>query len=651
MAKSGDISSRLYEWATKEMQFRPPPSCPRMPTADDFRLLTRGHMTEVWKYIVQNTVSVKTLTKIRGNLKLNKQRESFAALEAENEEKSLKVKKLQLEIEHLEKDLKQMKQQILYTEGELTKNNAELLNQKKKTVLLQEFSAQVNEQMKICNYLEQEVLKKMMVYDKMQDSQKPVYYSSNSVSKVETACQKAVRECIERIQVDLNQMNLPGRPLRQRTLDNCKESWQQKLDPILLKFSAFEIIDALVKVTLESVQQLKEKTTQIDIKQDVAELKSTFERPGAPSLLQSVHQLITEGHRAHLCRFMETEKLANRTREIRQQMQNLQNTIDMNLEEIFSEDPEKLATARELMNLELQNVIHDAALECIEEQSSRLKTEINKADVQKEILQKKHEQIQTFESVVQRKNDKIKQLRKTYLQSQKQLENSHRQVFEYARSSFCSHYPNTQCLVEKLSHFVAAEAERFSLISLPHLMMAETDEGEKVPLMDLSINQLNPDLDTTAQKTLYSIMAHLQIPIFMAPEYILVHCSKLKAAISQAESSRQLTLVAAESPVIKTADLEAIQHIQDLIKELGVSEEMHLKQCDAKLQEELKKAEANLASCAMLKHRLDEWEHQPAQYCVPWIKVNDLTFDQWKERWTVASTQLRTILQTHSLSG
>lgn len=45
----------------------------------------------------------------------------------------------------------------------------------------------------------------------------------------------------------------------------------------------------------------------------------------------------------------------------------------------------------------------------------------------------------------------------------------------------------------------------------------------------------------------------------------------------------------------------------DLIKELSVSEEMHLKQCDAKLQEELKKAEANLASCAMLKHRLDEW--------------------------------------------
>lgn len=57
---------------------------------------------------------------------------------------------------------------------------------------------------------------------------------------------------------------------------------------------------------------------------------------------------------------------------------------------------------RELMNLELQNVIHDAALECIGEQSSRLKTEINKADVQKEILQKKHEQIQTFESVVVR---------------------------------------------------------------------------------------------------------------------------------------------------------------------------------------------------------------------------------------------------------
>lgn len=50
--------------------------------------------------------------------------------------------------------------------------------------------------------------------------------------------------------------------------------------------------------------------------------------------------------------------------------------------------------------------------------------------------------------------------------------------------------------------------------------------------------------------------------VLQAPEYILVHCSKLKAAISQAESSQQLTLVAAESPVIKTADLEAIQHIQ-----------------------------------------------------------------------------------------
>ena len=43
---------------------------------------------------------------------------------------------------------------------------------------------------------------------------------------------------------------------------------------------------------------------------------------------------------------METEKLGNTTREIRQQMQNLQNTIDMNLEEIFSEELEKLTTAK-----------------------------------------------------------------------------------------------------------------------------------------------------------------------------------------------------------------------------------------------------------------------------------------------------------------
>lgn len=643
MSKSGDISLRLYEWATKEMQFRPPPSCPRMPNADDFRLLTRGHMAEVWKYIVQNTLSVKTLAKIRGNLKLNKQRESFAALEAENKEKSFKVKKLKSEIEHLEKDLKQMRDQVLYAERELTKNNAELLNHKKKTFFLQEFSAQVNEQMKVCSYLEEEVMKKLSICDKMEESQKTIYYSSSSVSKVETACQKTVRECIERIQVDLNQMNLTSPPLKQRTLDNCKENWQKKLDPILLKFPACEIIDALVKVTLESVKQLKEKTTQVDIKRDVEELKSAFERSKVPSLLQSVHQLITEGQRSHLRRFMETEKMVNTTREIRQQVQKLQNAIDTNLEEIFSGDPEKLAIAKELVNLELQNEIHDAALECIEEQSIRLTNEITEADAQKEILQKNHEQIKTFESVVHRKNEKIKSLRKTYFQMQKQLENSHKQIFDYARRSLSSHYPNTQRLVEKLSHFVAAESERFSLISLPHMMMVDNEEGEKVPLMDLSINQLKPDLDTTAQKALYSIMAHLQIPVFMAPEYILAECSKLKADIGQAESSQQLTVIAAESPTIKTADLEAIQHIQDLIKELNLSEETDLKECDVKLQEELKKAQTDLANCGLLKHRLEEWEHQPAQYCVPWIKVNDLTFDQWKERWTVASTQLRKI--------
>lgn len=51
-----------------------------------------------------------------------------------------------------------------------------------------------------------------------------------------------------------------------------------------------------------------------------------------------------------------------------------------------------------------------------------------------------------------------------------------------------------------------------------------------------------------------------------------------------------------------------------------------------------------LADCVHVKDTISEWWNQPAQYVVPWVKVDGNSLQNWKEKWTILTTKLRKMM-------
>lgn len=67
-----ELANGLRSWAMDEMYFRAQGrhSNTPLPSREDFKMLCRGPMADVWKYVLEHVKSTKTVQKIKGNLKL-----------------------------------------------------------------------------------------------------------------------------------------------------------------------------------------------------------------------------------------------------------------------------------------------------------------------------------------------------------------------------------------------------------------------------------------------------------------------------------------------------------------------------------------------------------------------------------------------------
>jgi HAUS augmin-like complex subunit 5 len=59
------------------------------------------------------------------------------------------------------------------------------------------------------------------------------------------------------------------------------------------------------------------------------------------------------------------------------------------------------------------------------------------------------------------------------------------------------------------------------------------------------------------------------------------------------------------------------------------------------LQQRMTQATQTLTDCIELKDIATDWWEQPAQLCTPWITVDGLNLQQWRDKFTVTATQLR----------
>ncbi|VDI69247.1 HAUS augmin-like complex subunit 5 [Mytilus galloprovincialis] len=647
MASDEDVASRLHTWALQEMHFHPQGrhvNTP-LPNANQFKQIFRGPTADFWKFVLSRVRSAQKRhadksykVKYKTGNKFDEEKEKL--LEQRNKLTG-EVTSLFTDINHLENDFKRLEQEVVEAETRYQTSCNEISVLRRQRALVQTYSLQTNDTAK--HY--EEYTKKITIQaDKLMNKAKKgsEYYSrkrsstddDHYSSSLETRQGKQVRETCEAIGSFLQKM-LQGEFGTDKTVFQSKKDilWKS-VEELLSEFSVTQILNALVTNTQESAFTLRDMTSKVDIRRDAEKLRFKYERTGQlrdeshpPNILQSVHQLLEENQVNQIKRFVETEKFCNETWKLEQRFAEVKEEIDTKLQFVFKNHKD-LKLARELIECDIDLVGNKAILASLNCEANNLRELISKSLKDKDILCAKFQRIQDFKQIVERKQNLIQVLARQNYNAKSRLEDQRKEIDQYIAKSLSTHFTETQTLTSGLNGSVVDEIDKFTALALPNLLFTVVNESAlKTPISDISINQTtNP-----SYQQLQQLLDTVQFPPYKAPECILLHCLKMKYE----DTLKKINW--------SDEDISSSQ-IEELCKNVHEHDQKLLDKMLPLLNQRINSTGKALADCVHVKDTINEWWNQPAQYVVPWVKVEGNSLQSWKEKWTILTTKLRQMM-------
>ncbi|XP_052072995.1 HAUS augmin-like complex subunit 5 isoform X1 [Mytilus californianus] len=652
MASDDDIASRLHTWALQEMHFHPQGrhvNTP-LPNASQFKQIFRGPSADFWKFVLSRVRSAQTVKKVKGNLGLkrhadksykvkyktgNKFDEEKENLLEQRNKLTGEVTSLFTDINHLENDFKRLEQEVVEAETRYQTSCNEISILRRQRALVQTYSLQTNDTAK---HYEEYTKKITTQADKLLNKAKKgsEYYSrkrsstddDHYSSSLETRQGKQVRETCEAIGSFLQKM-LQGEFGTDKTVFQSKKDiiWKS-VEELLSEFSVTQILNALVTNTQESAFTLRDMTSKVDIRRDAEKLRFKYERTGQlrdesnpPNILQSVHQLLEENQVNQIKRFVETEKFCNETWKLEQRFAEVKEEIDTKLQFVFKNHKD-LKLARELIECDIDLVGRKAILASLNCEANNLRELISKSLKDKDIICAKFQRIQDFKQIVERKQNLIQVLARQNYNAKSRLEDQRKEIDQYINKSLSTHFTETQSLTIGLHGSVVDEIDKFTALALPNLLFTVVNESAlKTPISDISINQTtNP-----SYQQLQQLLDTVQFPPYKAPECILLHCLKMKYEDT-------LKKINWSDEDISSSEIE------ELCRNVHEHDQKLLDKMLPLLNQRINSTGKALADCVHVKDTISEWWNQPAQYVVPWVKVEGNSLQNWKEKGFTAIT-------------
>lgn len=691
MAAERDIADELRRWALDEMRFRPqgrhinttPPS------KEDFKMLCRGSMVDIWKYVLQHVKSTKNVQKIHGNLKLQQlihEQAAHSGDKADDEQRGqLKGKHTQLtkellevrnKVYHVEKEIKALQKEILQAEENYTEVGQQISDLAKRNALLSAYSKQCRQLAELYMDLVKQINDKIAICKDVvrKKAIDPTYYTSQGIisggsqifssiegrstpTGLESACTRSVRESCERIGSFLHDVCKADEESvridddRQRKVKG--QLWTG-VENILSQHPAKDVVTSLCRLAQDSAVSLRELSARIDLKKDAQELKFKYENSGKltdtsspPSLLQSVHQLIEEGQAAHFQRFLESEKGLNEAWKARKRLKTLQQEMEASLVSSYKDSPGNIELARVLHHNELELTASKSSLEYMKAAMTELTNSRNERQRAKEILLMKHKKIEDFEKLAQSKQSLIQAVVKQNSNARERIEKHKHELLHYIQEKICSREAHVVVMAKQLHNSVAQEVDKFAALPLDQFHYSGVESARRVPVSELSINRLERLSASPGGSTIRTVLDNLDFPAYKAPEELLPTAMKLKEKVEDTRSLAQ-TRDGAVSDVDGDRSCERmVAHLSGLRREATEQDRAQLEYVMPLVQNGHNKTTKALSDCISVKDIVSSWWEQPAQFVVPWVKLDDLNMRQWTDQWTLSATRLRQLQMSH----
>ncbi|KAK7105501.1 hypothetical protein V1264_016867 [Littorina saxatilis] len=66
------------------------------------------------------------------------------------------------------------------------------------------------------------------------------------------------------------------------------------------------------------------------------------------------------------------------------------------------------------------------------------------------------------------------------------------------------------------------------------------------------------------------------------------------------------------------------------------------------INKRITKAARASTDCIRVKDCVNSWWEQPAQFTTPWVKVENMTFQQWYSQWRIIATKIRQLIDVQT---
>eukprot|EP01119_Soliformovum_irregulare_P016232 TRINITY_DN4675_c1_g1_i2.p1 TRINITY_DN4675_c1_g1~~TRINITY_DN4675_c1_g1_i2.p1 ORF type:complete len:506 (-),score=202.12 TRINITY_DN4675_c1_g1_i2:23-1540(-) len=338
----------------------------------------------------------------------------------------------------------------------------------------------------------------------------------------------------------------------------------------------------------------------------------------------SVADLMTDQRRFQLERFYETEDILNQVHDLQErnrfQLETLRQSVPENSKilDLFEEERKNTAEKLEENSLDFQI----------------LELEANRKQVAAKIdeISTKLAAIQAHSKTSEQKEGLVKKLVADVVQEKFKLNFKLKKMKEFSRQKISGPDPWTAYL-SNMSNHVNTELDIFDKLDIGYIPLQDPKNG-MLDVRDASI-YLSSDVKMS------NLLGTLGMPSFSGSDEILSKAGNLREKLEKLKEALELHRIAMESSKKFSAEFSETR-----LKEMAsLSQNQQRKQLYVwfpPLLGAIRDARVALGECQTVAGIAKDWEEQPAQKVIPWVKVDGLNIQEWSERLKSLFTQSKT---------
>ncbi|XP_060888700.1 HAUS augmin-like complex subunit 5 [Labrus mixtus] len=653
-----NLVQELKRWATEEFNLSPE----SLPNDSYFKTLCVGSGKSIWKYVIQHVLQQRNVRIMRGNLQWYKVLQNKELEKAEGQSEAAQQRELQRKIEQLRAEISHLDSQISGTEDQLAAQEQSISHtwtkvedSQHRELLLQAFKQRcilgskvlTDDTQKIsghCQTLEQTARKAEI---EVPFDHKPSSCSDgedlNSKSTAEAQVLREVRQlCDDRIhfycslqESELKTTHSAAKHLTREQRTAVFQYWLSAVENLLGCYPPNHVLSALEFLASREQRELEEKLSSLDVTQDVTALRFRYESnhlldmsaedenelPPVKTLLEAAWEEVAQS-------LVELAQTRSRVQQLRNQLQARRKEAELEVS-VIADESHNDTLALSALKVELQCVMQAAARDHIREQCIQLDHHARSRQEVLKNLRCQWQSILDFRQLVVVRQEQIRGLIKGNSTAKMELLRLQTELQEFIQGKLVPQFEDVTTSANSLRNSILKEARQLGTVSLLALDRRTVEGTQRIPVSWLSVNRLK-------SPAFSSLCQSLAFPLYRAPEGL---CSQARSQKLELRFLCQLLQLHSAS-LQKTQKEAELLHASDqkaLLSRVVEEDQKLLKTMVPRARSFTQHCTQGLSYGSQVKTAISYWWERPAQHILPEVSKGGLTFQQWLQRWKLAT--------------